>query len=196
MRTKLFFGMLIIILLTPTSAWAITQDTMDHMVFLLNQFEGNPWDNSNTFNDTDLREGLDLIYHMAVDDEDVSLKNRVLWAMGETGIGTFDAIIIGEFENEPTAVCYALGKIPSEDGFYILIEALDDEDCFVREAAAWGLGKLPYSYGLDDLQDVALDALDARLEVEEEDFILDTIEAALVFIETGVATSRAFETFE
>lgn len=196
MRTKLFFGMLIIILLIPTSAWAISQDTLDHMVFLLSQFEGNPWDNSNTFNDTDLREGLELIYQTAIDDEDVNLKNRVLWAMGETGIGTFDTTIIGEFENEPTAVCYALGKIPSEDGFNILIEALDDEDVFVREAAAWGLGKLPYSYGLDDLQDVALDALNARLEVEEEEFILDTIEAAKVFIETGVAISSAFEETE
>ncbi len=193
MRTKLFFGMLIIILLTSTSAWAITQDTLDKIVFLLGQPEGNPWDNSSTFSDTDLREGLELVYQMAVDDENVNLKNSVLWAMGETGIGTFDTIIIGEFENEPSIVCYALGKIPSEDGVHTLIEALDDEDHFVREAAAWGLGKLPYSYGLDDLQDVAMDALNARLEVEEEQFIIDTIEAALVFIETGVAISSAFE---
>lgn len=193
MRTRTFITILITILAMPLAARAIDQVTLDHMVFLLGQPEVNAWDNNNTFTDAELYEGLEMVFQMVVEDDDQILLAKVIWAMGETGIGIFDETLIGIYDGHETAVLAALGKIPSEAGVEFLIEALDDEDRFVREAAAWGLGNVPYDYGLDEAGELAIDALNARLEVEEEEFIIDMINAAIAFIDTGVATSVVYE---
>jgi len=192
MRIRLFIAALIVLLLVPFAAKAIDQATIDLYVFFLQQPEFDSWGDG-TFDDQDLLEGLDIIYQQAVEDEDDIMVRRVIWAMGETGLVGFLPNITEALESEPTVACYALGKIASEDAVNELIGMLDHEDDQVRDAAVWGLGNMPYIDGMEESKEDAVDALNELLEVEEEDWIREDIEAAVVLIETGVITDESFE---
>ncbi len=192
MRIKLFIPAMLVLLLLPFAARAITQEKIDNLIFLLNQPGWDKW-GEGVFDETTLYEGFTTIYQQAVDDGDDALLRKVMWAMGETTMGAFEAELIASIDDEPIVACYALGKIPSEAGVYALIGKLDDEDMHIRDAAAWGLGSMPYDTSLVDARDDALAALQAHLEAEEEDWVREDIQAAIDMIETGIATSAAFE---
>jgi HEAT repeat protein len=192
MRIRLFIAAIFVLLLIPFAANAVSQETIDQYIFLLQQPEFDDWGDG-TFDDQDLLDGLDIIYQQAVQDEDDIMVRRVIYAMGETGLVGFIPDITEALETEPVVACYALGKIASDDSVYALIGMLDNEDMQVRDAAVWGLGNMPYTDSMEDAKDDAVEALDGRLDVEEEDWILEDIQAAVVLIETGVITDESFE---
>ena len=192
MKFKLFIPLLVTIFCIPFAAKAIDQATIDQLIFLLRQPEGNFWSDG-TFDDTTLYEGFTIIRQQAIDNEDDILHRKVLWAMGETGLAIFAPYLIESMEAEPIAVCYALGKIPSEAGVYVLIGVLEDEDMYIREAAAYSLGALPYTEAFEEAKEDAILALKSHLQIEEEEWVRETIDAAIVMIETGVATIEAYE---
>lgn len=191
MRNAIFIPALLILLLVPLAARAIDQDTLDRFVFLLQQPEWDMWGDG-VFDEATLYDGLEEIYATAKDEGNDILARKALWAMGETGLAAFAPTLVGAIEDEPITVCFALGKVSSEDGVHALIEALDNEDEQIRDAAAWGLGNVPYISGLEEAQQEALDALAARLDTEEEDWVREDILAAITLIETGLATNEAF----
>ena len=189
-----FIAIIITILMASSTVWAVDQDTIDRMVFILHQHDWDYWSDQ-PFGD-DLIEGLEIIYDQAITDEDDQLRAKVIWAMGETGLVEFIPTIIEDLELDPTIACYALGKIPSEDGVYALFEMLDDEDMFVRDAAVWGLGNIPYTDSMEEVRNDVIATLYERLEDEEEDWIIENIDAAIVLLETGMVTDPAFDTDE
>lgn len=191
MRFKVILPAIIAFLIIPTLALAISQELVDRFEFLLEQPEWDMWDDG-TFDDADLIEGFDIIYANAVAEEDDIMVRRVMWAMGVTGLTEFVDTLTDEMENEPIVVCYALGKIPSDDGVYALIEELDNDDEQVRDAAAWGLGSIPYTDEMDESLADAIEALYLRVGEEEEDWVLDTVEAAITLLETGIITDEGF----
>jgi HEAT repeat protein len=192
MKIRIFITMLLMVLLVPFAARAIDQATIDNLVFLLTQPEVNVWGDG-TFDDTTLYEGLTAIHRQAVDQADDMLFRRVLWAMGETGLTAFVPTLVDSMDDEPIVVSYALGKIPSEAGVYALIGKLDDEDMYLREAVAYALGDLPYTSDFTQAQDDAVLALRSHLLTESEDWVKETINAAITMIETGEATVEAYE---
>jgi hypothetical protein len=191
MRTRIFLPFLLVLLLLPIAARAVDQETIDRFIFLLQQPEGNPWGDG-TFDDAVLLEGLGAIYAQAVADEDDVMLRRVIWAMGETGLVDFVPSIVESLDPEPVVACYALGKIASEDGVNALIGMLDNEDMQVRDAAVWGLGNVPYQTDMEQAREDALAALNARIPLEEEAWVLEDINAAITFIETGIAVNESF----
>jgi len=191
MRIKLFATALIILLLIPVVSRAVDQETMDRYIFLLQQPEWNFWGDG-VFNDNTLLEGLDQIYVQAVTDGDDILVRRVVWAMGETTLTGFTPSVIATLETEPVVACYALGKLSSVESVAALIVMLDDDDMQVRDAAVWGLGNITYGDGMEEIRDDAVDALNARLETEEEDWVREDIQAAVTLIETGLISSEIF----
>lgn len=189
---KIILAIAIFALAIPSTAFAIDSQTLDNLNFLLTQPEPIAWDNG-IFDDATLIEGFGIIYEQAVNDENDSQVRRVLWAMGETGLGSFVPILIDELDNETMTACYALGKISSEDSVLALIPMLDHEDRFVREAAVWSLGNITYGETLEDAKLSALEALNERLSTEEETWIADMIDAAITLIKTGIITDPAFD---
>lgn len=191
MRAKFLLMVLIAVLLAPVAAKAVSQETIDQFVFLLQQPEWDKWDEG-VFDDATLTEGLDAVYDKAVADADDILYRRVIWAMGETALPAFVPTLVDSLEDEPLVACFALGKISSEDGVNALIGMLDNDDIQVRDAAAWGLGNMLYTDEMKEVRDDAVSALKARLDVEEEDWIVEDIQAAITFIETGIAINPAY----
>jgi hypothetical protein len=192
MRIKILLTILAMVILTPIAAKAVDQATIDKMVFLLNQFEWNQWADG-VFDNITLYDGLTAIYGQAVNDGDDILKRKVIWAMGETGIPEFAPTLVGASESEPIACAYALGKLPSDYSVDTLVGLLSNDDQYVRESAAWGLGNIPYNDDMATSKDRALSALKDQLKAEKEDWVKETISAAITYINTGVATSPAFE---
>ncbi len=180
------------ILMAAVSSNALDRETIDNLIFLLGQPEPVHWSEMD-IDDAILLEGFNEIYIMAVGDEDDMLRLSVIAAMGETGLVDFADVIIEELEVDPLTACYALGKIASEDGVTALMEYLDHEDMFIREASVWALGKVPYTSSMEEAKEDALVALNNRLEEEGEDWILELIDAAIIYLETGVVTNPAFE---
>jgi len=191
MRARFLIMVLIAVLLAPVAAKAVSQETIDQFVFLLQQPEWDKWDEG-VFDDATLTEGLDAVYDKAVADADDILYRRVIWAMGETALPAFVPTLVDSLEDEPLVACFALGKISSEDGVNALIGMLDNDDIQVRDAAAWGLGNMLYTDEMKEVRDDAVSALKARLDVEEEDWIVEDIQAAITFIETGIAINPAY----
>ncbi len=191
MRIKLFTAMLFILFLIPLAAGAVSQDTVDKFIFLLRQPDWTQWDDG-VFDDATLEEGLNAIYSQAVNGSDDILARQAVWAMGETGLVPFVPAIIEILDDEPVVACFALGKISSEDCVEALIGVLGHEDMQVRHASVWGLGSMLYASGMDDARNDALEALGARLDLEEEDWVLEEVQAAITFIETGIATDPMF----
>ena len=191
MRIRILIPFFILMLLLPLTARAINQDTLDRFEFLLMQPEWDMWGDG-LFDDNSLIEGLGIIFTNAENEGDDAMVRRAVWAMGETGLVAFAPTIIGSLESEPVSACFALGKIPSTDGVYALIDMLDNDDMQVRDAAVWGLGNVPYNSGMSDERMDAIVALNERLLLEEEDWVLEDVEAAIVFIEAGVAINEAF----
>jgi hypothetical protein len=72
-----------------------------------------------------------------------------------------------------------------------LIGASGHEDRFVREAAYWGLAKMNYYQLEDEVKEKAVNALNARLEVEDEDWLVEKIQASITYIETGIVTDES-----
>jgi len=192
MRIKVILPILLFLILLPFHARAIDQPTIEQMLFLLNQPEWNQW-GEGVFDDITLYEGLQAIYAQAVNEGDDALLQRAIWAMGETGLAVFVPTLVGALAIHPISACYALGKIPSEDSVDALIDMLDDDDEYVRDAAAWGLGNIKYNEPLKKAQERALNALKARAKVEPEEWVKETISGAIAMIETGIATSPAFQ---
>jgi hypothetical protein len=180
-------------ILIALPSWAVDRETIDNLTFILTQPGPIHWADMD-IDDATLIEAFNEIYATSVDNGDDGLRAQVVWAMGETGIVDFVPTIIGVLEYDPSTACYALGKISSDDGAEALIGMLDNEDMFVREAAIWGLGKMPYLVSMDDSKANAVAALENRLESETEDWLKDLINAAITFIQTGVATDPAFDT--
>jgi len=191
MRIRIYLTVMIMLLSIPVVARAIDQDTLDRMTFLLQQFEYTAWDEG-IFDDTTLYEGLEQIYSDSKRDGNDILAAKALWAMGVTGIELFAPTLISAIDDEPIAVCYALGNLESTDGVDALIGKLDDEDMQIRDAAVVGLGNIPWTKDLDESKQDAIKALNARFAVEKEAWVKDDINAAIVFIETGVAISPTF----
>lgn len=180
------------VLLAAMSAWAVDRETIENLKFLLMQPGPIYWADMD-IDDAVLIEGFTEIHAAAVIDDTEGLRAQVLWAMGETGFIDFVPILIDELETNQSTACYALGKISSDDGVEALIPMLDNEDMFVREAAIWALGSIPYTISMDESKELAKSSLETRLEAEEEDWLIDMINAAIVFIETGVAINPAFD---
>ena len=191
MRTKILLGLVIAALVIPIAVKAVSQDTIDRFIFLLNQPEWNRW-GEGVFGDADLLDGLESIYYQAVSDNDSTLQRKVIWAMGETGIVQFAPTVASAMSTEPVSVCYALGKLPSEESVDSLIGILDNDDVQVRDAAVFGLGSMNYSSDLIPARDLAVQALNDRLSIEKESWVLDDIQAAITLIITGVITSETF----
>jgi HEAT repeat protein len=113
--------------------------------------------------------------------------------MGETGLASFIPILVDELENETMTACYSLGKISEDASVTALISMLENDDRYVREAAVWSLGNITYGADLEDSKADALEALNDRLELEEETWIVEMIEAAIILIETGLITDSVFD---
>ena len=192
MRIKILIAAIAILILAPMAARAIDQATIDRMVFLLQQPEWNGWGDA-VFDDLTLYDGLLAIYANAVNNGDGPLLRKVIWAMGETHMAAFAPTVIGVLPDEPVAACMALGKIPSEDSVDALIDSLSDDDPQVRDAAAWGLGNLPYDSNLAPVRDQAISALDAQKQEETESWVRERISGAVDMIQTGISTSAAFQ---
>ncbi len=191
MRIKFFIPVLIILLLVPMAARSADQETIDRFIFLLQQPEWDMWDDG-VFDDATLQDGLSTIYDQAVADGNDILYRRVVWAMGVTGLLGFVPTVTDALNTEGVVACYALGKLSSEDSVTALIGMLDNDDMHVRDAAVWGLGNIEYTSGMEDAQTSAVDALNDRLAVEEEDWIRESIDSAVVLIETGIITDEMF----
>ncbi len=197
---KLMKGLIPVILLLlfvpalwPYPADAAGRDVTDRFIGLLNLPEG--WDgwSEGVFDDATLVDGLTSIYEGSIDGTiDVPME-YILYAMGETGLVEFLEPINDAIDTEPISACFALGKIPSVDAVHKLEDMLGHENRHVRDIAAYSLGKYPHYELFDGLQYEVLDALNARLEVEKEEWIKDDIDAAIVYIKTGVAINAAFE---
>ena len=192
MKTRIFLLTLLISIMVPLAARAIDQGTIDRMISLLQHFEWNQWGDG-VFDDITLYDGLQAVYAKSVNEEDDILMRQVLWAIGETGLPFFAPTLIGSLQDEPISACMALGKMASVDGADALIGMLDNDDPQVRDAAAWGLGNVPYDSSMTEVRDRAISALNSRLQKETEDWVKETISGAIVYIQTGVATSAAFE---
>ena len=191
MKIKILFAIILAILLIPFSARAVTQETIDHLIFLLSQPELDDW-SEGAFDSTTLYEGFTAIHQQAIDEGDEILFRRVLWAMGETRLTVFLPFLISSLDSEPIVVCYALGKISSEAGVYVLIGKLDDDDMYVREASAYALGTMNYISDMSVARDDAVIALQAHLLTEPEYWVKDTIRAAITTIETGVSPWESY----
>ena len=181
------------ILIASLPARAVDRETLENLTFLLSQPGQIHWSDME-IDDATLIEGFNQIYTTAVQNGTDDIRASVIYAMGETGLVDFVPVIVGELENDPSTACYSLGKIPSDDGAQALIPILDNEDMFVREAAIWALGSIPYTESMDESKGLAKTALQNHLESETEAWLVDLTNAAIVFIETGVATDPAFDT--
>jgi hypothetical protein len=196
MRIKIFLTILMIAISISTVANAIDQSTVDRMTFLLNQPEWNEWGNG-VFDNQTLYDGLEAVLDRAISEGDDILTGKIIWAMGETGIAEFSATIIMMLPEQPLTGSFALGKIPSEEGTYALIGMLDNDDDQVRAAASWGLAKLPYQDDFDTAtRSDALAALKSHLGVEEEDWVVSRMQAAIAYMETGAIIESAFSDTE
>ncbi len=193
MKFKYILPIIIFLLAITSTAYAIGSETLDNLIFLLAQPEPADWSDG-TFDDAILIEGFEAIYEMSIEEGNDSRTRSVLWAMGETGLASFIPTLINEFENETMIACYALGKISVDASVNALIPMLENEDRYVREASVWGLGNITYGADLDDAKADALEALNDRLDLEEETWIVEMIEAAIILIETGLITDSVFET--
>ena len=193
MKFKYILPIIIFLLAIPSTAFAIDSQTLDNLVFLLAQPEPVDWSDG-TFDDATLIEGFEAIYEMSIEEGNDGQTRSVLWAMGETGLASFIPILINEFENETMIACYALGKISEDASVTALISMLENEDRYVREAAVWSLGNITYGADLEESKTDALEALNDRLDLEEETWIAEMIDAAIILIETGVITDSAFDT--
>ena len=192
MKKRIFLFTLLIMTMIPLAARAIDQPTIDRMTFLLMQFEWNQW-GKGVFDDATLYDGLHAAYAQAVNNGDDPLLRQAVWAMGESGLAFFAPTIIGTLETEPIVSCYALGKLPSETGVDALIGMLGNKDDQVRDAAAWGLGNIPYNKSMSQAKQNAVSALNSRLQKESKGWIRTTLQSAVDMIQTGIATSAAFE---
>ena len=181
------------ILLTALPSSALDRETIDNLTLLLSQPGQIYWADID-IDDATLIEGFNEIHTTAVQNDDVAIRASVIYAMGETGFDVFVPAIIGELEYDPSTACYALGKIPSAEGVEALIPMLDQEDMFIREAAIWALGSIPYTSSMDESKEEAKSALTSHLESEDEAWLVDMTNAAIVFIESGVAIDPAFDT--
>ena len=77
-------------------------------------------------------------------------------------------------------VAVALGNWGSPDAVPVLALALEDQEPLVRGHAAWALGEILAHTGLPgDRGFVAAEALLARLDVEEDEWVREELEAAL-----------------
>lgn len=190
MKTRILTVTIIALLVLPFSAKAIDQTTLDQMLLLLYQPESTGWSDG-IYDDATLIEGLGQIYNQAVSDEDFKIVRRSLWAMGETGLTAFVPTLIDAIDDEPDTVAFALSKISSSDGVYALIDLLGDEDEFIRDVAATGLGDMPYISGMEDAMSDAYIALQAALEVETESWVRDEISDSIVKLQNGVSTDTA-----
>lgn len=77
-------------------------------------------------------------------------------------------------------VAVALGNWGSLEAVPVLAMALEDEEPLVRGHAAWALGEILGRKGIPgDRGFVAAEALLARLEVEDEEWVREEMEAAL-----------------
>jgi hypothetical protein len=174
-------------------ARAVDRTTIENLTLLLSQPGQIDWVNME-IDDATLIEGLNEIYSTSVQNRNDSIRASVIYAMGERGLVDFVPVIVGELENDPSTACYALGKIPSDDGVQALIRVLDNDDMFARQAAIWALGSIPYTEAMAESKETAKTALQNHLETESEAWLIDFTNAAIVFIETGVATDPAFDT--
>jgi hypothetical protein len=181
------------ILIASLPARAGDRETIENLTFLLSQPGQINWADME-IDEATLIEGFNQIYATAVQNRTDDIRASVIYAMGETGFVDFVPVIVGELENDPSTASYALGKIPSVDGVQALIPILDNEDMFVREAAIWALGSIPYTESMDESKEQAKTALENHLETETEAWLVDFTDAAIVFIESGVATNPAFDT--
>lgn len=193
MKFKYILPIIIFLLAIPSTASAIGSETLDNLVFLLAQPEPVDWSDC-AFDDATLIEGFEAIYEMSIEEGNDSRTRSVLWAMGETGLASFIPSLINEFENETMIACYALGKISEDASVAALISMLENEDRYVREASVWGLGNIIYGSDLEESKINALEALNDRLDLEEETWIVEMIEAAIILIETGLVTDSVFDT--
>ncbi|HEX9744736.1 MAG TPA: HEAT repeat domain-containing protein [bacterium] len=191
MRVHIILAILAAMLIFPATANAIDQQTIDNLKFLLSQPEDMGWGDGK-FDDQTLYDGLLTIYQQESNGGDINLARQAMWAMGETGIVGFAPTLIGAMDSEPLTVCYALGKISSNDGVYALIEMLGDEDMFIRDAAVTSLGTIEYIDGMDESRQAALDSLTVSMQSETELWIRDNINGAITMIETGVAIEPEF----
>ena len=183
MQLRIFIPILILTLFVPLTARAVDQETLDLMLFLIQQPEGNPW-NDGTFDDQTLEDGLEALYDLAVSEDWDEEQGKIIWAMGETTLPAFIATLTGALAEEPNLVLRALGKIPSEDVIDPIIGMLDDDDMRIRNAAVQGLHIFPAYGEYPDAMDDALDALTACLLTETEDWILENIREAIAWIDT------------
>lgn len=194
-----------LLLIAPIAAKAVEQETIDRMINYLSWIEG--WDgwNQGVFDDSTLIEGLSLIYDQTIsvseglssagqtgEDEGYSLHQSVILAMGQTGLVEFTPTLMESLEDEPVYACMALKNMPSEDAINALIGMLEHENMHVRDMAVYGLGKFPYYSLFEEEKAAVLTALAERLDKEEEDWVLEDIDAAIVYIQTGEAINAAF----
>ncbi len=193
MKFKYILLIIIFLIAIPSTALAIDSEKLDNLIFLLAQPEPVDWSDG-TFDDATLIEGFEAIYEMSIEEGNDGQTRSVLWAMGETGLATFIPILLDELENETMIACYALGKISEDASVTALISMLENEDRYVREAAVWSLGNITYGADLEESKTDALEALNDRLDLEEETWIAEMIDAAIILIETGVITDSAFDT--
>ena len=79
-------------------------------------------------------------------------------------------------------VCVALGNVGSAEDVEALREALGDGAALVRGHAAWALGEVAWRQGGGE---AVAGALSARLQVEEEAWVREEIDAALATVRNG-----------
>ncbi|HEX9745821.1 MAG TPA: HEAT repeat domain-containing protein [bacterium] len=192
MKKLLSTAMIVAILLVGVKAMAIDQDTVDQMKFFLSQPEPMNWAEMQ-FPKGVLVEGLAEIHQSGIADGDEFMRDQSVWAMGETGYAEFVPTVIQYLDSDVNGAiaCFALGKLWSAESVDALIGASGHEDRFVREAAYWGLAKMNYYQLEDEVKEKAVNALNARLEVEDEDWLVEKIQASITYIETGIVTDES-----
>lgn len=191
--TSAFLLVVIGLALSSGPAYAAEQDVIDQFVMLLNHPEG--WDGwgEGVFDDATLVDGLTSLYEDCIEGGTDIPMEYILFAMGETGLVEFLVPISNAIDAEPISACFALGRLPSTEAVQKLIEMLEHENRHVRDIAVYSLGKYPHYPLFEGLRDEVLQALNLRLDAEEEEWIREDIQAAIVYIETGVAINAAFE---
>ena len=169
-------------LLIPSNASAVDQHIIDSLLIKLNFFEETSWETFE-FDDQTLIEALEYIYAVALQGDDFPLQRKTLHAMGMTGLVEFTPTLINALNSEPFSACWALGKMPTEQAVDALISMLPNAVQRTRKAAIWALWDFPYYLDFPGTSSAALDALYARLEIEEDAFLLEQIQAAIYAIE-------------
>lgn len=171
-----------LLFLFPVSSKAVDQQTIDHILFILDQPSGTDWSEIG-YDDQTLIDAFEELYQTGALTEDDYLCENVLAAMGNTGFVEFEPTITGAFEDYPIMSLSAIGNIPTETAIAFIISILYDEIPDFRERAAMCLLSIDFYMLFPESTWDAYNALQECLAVETEDWVIETMAKAILVIQ-------------